>query len=66
MKLAARQGLERHPGEAAADIFVGGWGLTKEDTRPPTKILPVQAGYSGKPACRPKNNPDINEIMPGY
>jgi len=23
-----RQGLERHPGEAAADIFVGGWGLT--------------------------------------
>ena len=39
-----RQGLEWHPGEAAADIFVGGRRLTEEDPAPPTKILPVQDG----------------------
>jgi len=44
-----RQGLEWYPGEAAADIFVGGRRLTKEDPVPPTKIQPVQGGYNGKP-----------------
>jgi len=53
-----RQGLERHPGEAAAEIFVGGWGLTKEATQPPTKIQPAQNGYSGKPASRLKKSQD--------
>jgi len=50
----ARQGLERHPGAAAADVFVGGWLLTKEAHAPPTKTQPVQDGYSGKPARPPK------------
>ena len=49
-----RQGLERHPNEAAADIFVGGRRLTKEAHVPLTKIQPVQVGYSGKPTRRPK------------
>ena len=49
-----RQGLERHPNEAAADIFVGGRRLTKEARVPLTKIQPVQVGYSGKPARPPK------------
>jgi len=54
MQFTARQGLERHPGEAAADIFVGGRRLTQEAHVPPTKIQPVQDGYSGKPARPPK------------
>jgi len=39
-----RQGLEWHPGEVAADIFVGGWRLTEEDPAPLTKTGPVQGG----------------------
>jgi len=36
------QGLEWCPGEAAADIFVGGRRLRNEDPVPLTKIQPVQ------------------------
>ena len=39
-----RQGLEWHPSDAAADIFVGGRRLTQEDTVPLTKIQPLQGG----------------------
>ncbi|HZK06794.1 MAG TPA: hypothetical protein VFC92_01205 [Bacteroidales bacterium] len=50
----ARQGLERHPDAAAADVFVGGQRLTTEAPVPPTKTQPVQDGYSGKPIWPPK------------
>jgi len=53
-KAMARQGLQRHPGEAAADVFVGRGGLTKEATPQPTKPQPLQDGYSGKPDLPPK------------
>ncbi|OYT13004.1 MAG: hypothetical protein B6I19_07360 [Bacteroidetes bacterium 4572_114] len=49
--------MEWYPGEAAADIFVSGRRLTKEDPVPLTKIQPVQAVYNGKPgsAAQKKN-----------
>jgi len=58
-----RQGLERHTDAAAADIFVGGWLLTKEARQPPKKIQTVQDGYSGKPDRRPNHSQNINDLI---
>jgi hypothetical protein len=50
-----RQGLERHPGEVEAEIFVIGRRLTKEAHVPITKIRRNKPVYSGKPGCLPNN-----------